>query len=130
MNDEGADTHGERLVVRLVPALQDVQLGVVNVRVGGDVLQSVLVAQVLGAIEPTINQSRDVDRRGKGRRAHLVGARLALNSQWKTSTVFPSLDTLSLVLGLGGFGALSRRASTSASSERLIAPSMWPPSYS
>lgn len=60
--------------------------------------------------------------RARGSSTYLVGARLALNSQWKIKIVLPSGPGISLVLGSGGFGPFKRRPSMSASSDRLIAP--------
>lgn len=70
-----------------------------------------------------ISEPLDRDERQDGT-AHEVGARFALNSQWKMRIVFPSGKGSSLVLMRGSFSAFSRAFSTSASSDRLIASAM------
>lgn len=53
-----------------------------------------------------------------------MGARFALNSQWKMRTVLPSARGRSLVLGRGTLSTLRSAFSTSAISDRLIALTM------
>ena len=107
-----------------VTAFQDVDFGVVYFRVYVVVHSSVFGAQVLGT-------SRRLGWKYSGRagETYKVGARFALNSQWKMRTVFPEASPLIDGLGLSAL-APRRNSSTAAVVLMLRAPGICPPLYS
>jgi len=107
-----------------VTALQDVNFGVVDFWVYVVIHSPVFGAQVFGtgwALEPR--------HLGHVSETYKVGARFALNSQWKMRTVFPQASPLIDGLGLSIL-APRRNSSTAAVVLMLRALGTCPPLYS
>lgn len=108
----GEATGTMRLKEGAVAAIKNVHLGVGKLGIAESINPTVLMAHKFRPM--IISPDRDVDVR----KAYIRGARCAEYSQWNISSVF-------------GDGFLSNSSSANCSfSQKFLAPSMCPPSYS
>lgn len=109
------------LEILTVATLENIEFGVMDSGVEALIQSAILCSEMFGAIQL---ESGGKDDKKVG--THKVGARLALNSQWKTKIVFRPGSQLTD--GLGFFKLVRRRnSSTSAVWLRLTAPLICPP---
>lgn len=108
-----------------VATLEDVDLGVMDLRINMVVHSPILGTKMFGTEVGSVKVHQPVGCFN----AYKVGARLALNSQWKIRIVFLAVSPLTEGLGLVKLGP-RRSSSTALVVLMLTAPRICPPAYS